>query len=382
MKINCLTYIFLGIIISCFYGCSRDSENIRGTIHETKLLYFTEQYVTAERKECEAIRADAKDPDDKIGNKKLTVLKNGNTFKIPYYANVASIDDENPMITRAVVALHGQDRNADTYYKRMLAAAQMESSQLDTLLIISPQFLAESDINLHGLDSEHLYWSSGGWKIGFLSKDEEQNPRSDRISSFSIMDSLIVKLKHNYPNLRNIILSGHSAGGQFLNRYAAATPIYRSLNDERINVRFIVNNPSSYVYLNKKRKVDGSPSYKVPTITCSAYNDYKYGLDDLPNYLSAIGANKIKEQFYKRKVVYLLGAQDNNTSSSSLDTSCGALLQGNHRLERGMIYYDYLKDFYGDSIENTQTMKIVPGAGHNSREMFQSELGRFYAFRK
>ncbi len=322
------------------------------------------------------------DPNDEIGDKKLSITKNGNAFKIPYYANVTSIDEPNTKITRVVIAQHGQDRNADIYYDRMLAAAQMESTQLDTLLIIAPQFLIENDIASYNLDNEHLYWSEGGWKIGFLSRNEEQNPRLERISSFTMMDSLIARLTRNYTNLKTIVLSGHSAGGQYTNRYAATTPMYDQLESQGIRIHFIVNNPSSYLYLDDKRRVSGTSTYEVPTTSCTQYNEYKYGLEDLPSYLREIGVSKITEQFSKRTVTYLVGARDNNPNSSSLDTSCEAMLQGNHRLERGIFYYDYLKDFYGTVIENTQTMETVPDVGHNSEGMFQSELGRLYAFRK
>ncbi|AUP80620.1 hypothetical protein C1H87_18640 [Flavivirga eckloniae] len=322
------------------------------------------------------------DPDDRIGDKKMAITVSGNTFKIPYFSNVTSIDDENTSITRAVIALQGANRNAGLYYENMLVAAKMESMQLDTLLVVSPQFLVESEIVDFRLDSEHLYWSSGGWKIGFLSKNEAQNPRPGRVSSFTMIDSLMTLLVKKNPNLKTIVFSGHSAGGQFVNRYAAASPIPTELKNSGVNVRFIVNNPSSYVYMDNTRIVPGTTDFEIPQTSCITFNEYKYGLDDLPNYLTAVGADQIRTQFAKREVLYLLGEEDNNPNSSSLDKSCEAALQGNQRLERGMNYFQYLQSYYGDAINNTQSIGTVPGVGHSHSGMFQSEQGRFYAFRK
>lgn len=317
-----------------------------------------------------------------IGDKTFSIIDEGNTCKIPYYSNVNSVDNENTSITRAVIALHGASRNAGEYYENMLIAAEMESTQLDTLLVISPQFLIESEIEKFQLDSEHLYWSSGGWKIGFLSKNEEQNPRSSRISSFTIMDSLMVRLAKNSPNLKTIVFSGHSAGGQFVNRYAAASLVPTELENSGITMRFIVNNPSSYLYMDDTRKITGTNNFEASQTNCALFNEYKYGLDDLPDYLAAVGVERIRAQFPKREVVYLLGDEDNDLNSSSLDTSCEGALQGKHRLERGIIYYEYLQSYYGDTIKTKQTIGMVPKVGHSHKGMFQSELGRFYAYRK
>ncbi len=317
-----------------------------------------------------------------VGDKTFSVINVGNTFKIPYFSNVNSVDNENRSITRAVIALHGASRNAGEYYQNMLTAAEMESTQIDTLLVVSPQFLIESEVEKYQLDSKHLYWSSGGWKIGFLSKNEKQNPRSGRISSFAIMDSLMVRLVQNNPNLKTIVFSGHSAGGQFVNRYAAASPVPSELEKLGIIMRFIVNNPSSYLYMDHNRKDLGTNNFEAPQSKCTRFNEYKYGLDNLPEYLAAVGVERIRTQFPKREIVYLLGEEDNDLNSSSLDTSCEGSLQGKHRLERGIIYFEYLQSYYGDDIKKTQTIGMVPDVGHSHKGMFKSELGRFYTYRK
>ncbi len=316
-------------------------------------------------------------------DKKFELSIEGNVFKIPYYSNTETVDQEDPKIKRVVVSMHGVDRNAFTYYENMLAAAQMETNVLDTLMIIAPQFIIEEDLAPNNLDNEHLYWSKGGWPIGNLSRNEPTNPRPTRTSSFAVMDSLLIRLSKNLPNLETVVLSGHSAGAQFANRYSAASPIAEQLSGQGIGIRFIVNNPSSYVYMDNKRRIAGTiDEFEIPPSDCATYNEYKYGLDDLPFYLETIGATTIRGRLEQREVVYLLGGSDNDIDNSTLDKSCEAQLQGQHRLERGTIYFNYLKNFYGTDITTMQTMDTVPGVGHNNLGMFRSELGRLYTYRK
>lgn len=321
--------------------------------------------------------------DDLVMEKKFEMTIDGNTLKVPYYSNAAAIDQENLQVKRAVITMHGLDRNAFTYYDNMLAAAQMETTVMDTIMIMAPQFVTQEDLISNGLDDEHLYWSNGGWSIGNLSRNDATNPRPTRIPSFAVMDSLLTRMSQNLPNLKTLVFSGHSAGGQFANRYSASTPIVEWLSNRGIRIRFIVNNPSSYVYMDNRRRVSGTLNeFEVPTTDCITYNKYKYGLDDLPAYLNAIGATTIRERLSEREVVYLLGEMDNNANNSTLDITCDAQFQGQHRLERGAIYHNYLKEYYGTDITAIQTIDTVPGVGHDHAGMFQSELGRFYTFRK
>ncbi|WP_298541463.1 hypothetical protein [uncultured Aquimarina sp.] len=326
---------------------------------------------------------DPNDPEDFIGDKKFAITVGTSTLKIPYFSGREDIrETDNNDITRAIVVLHGSGRTAKKQYTRMLAAANLETNKLDSLLIVSPQFLEEEDIDNFVLDEEHLYWSGSGWRIGFTSQDEDSNPRPERVSSYTVMDSIMVNLS-KYPNLKKIVLTGHSAGGQFVNRYSATSPIADDLIADGIDISFVVNNPASYVYMNNTRKVLGTENtFAVPTINCSGYNDYRYGLDDLPSYLRDIGGEDvIRDRLKQRKVAYLIGQNDNDPNFPNFDDSCEAVLQGRDRFERAINYFDHLNDFYGTSINDLQKIEVVPGAGHSSEDMYLSEVGRRNIFR-
>jgi len=181
-------------------------------------------------------------------------------------------------------------------------------------------------------------------------------------------------------------LAGHSAGGQFVNRYAAANQVEQRIRTEiGIQIRYVVANPSSYLYFSGKRKVAGTldrfitPS-EAEIQSCRKYDHYKYGLENLNSYLRPVGADSLAAFYRRRNVIYLLGEYDDNPNSSLLDKGCPALLQGAHLLERGLIYYNHLKEEFGFGITNFQKLAIIPNVGHSSENMFASDCGSFYLF--
>jgi predicted outer membrane repeat protein len=54
--------------------------------------------------------------------------------------------------------------------------------------------------------------------------------------------------------------------------------------------------------------------------------------------------------------------------------------QGNNRLERGIIYYNYLAHYYAGRTYLTQELGIIPGVGHDAGDMFQSDCGLYALF--
>ena len=282
------------------------------------------------------------------------------TGSVKYWNNY-SIDIPNSNLQQAVIVIHGMNRNADDYYSYIEQAAKTENI-FDQTLILAPQFKAIDDTPI---DNE-LYWSASGWKKGFKAKNGNRTP------SFQVIDTLVDKINSLFPNIKHITLVGHSAGGQFVQRYAALSEKENTLRSD-LKIRYIVANPSSYLYLNSERP--------QTTLACDGYDLYHYGLANLPSSLSytQLDAGRIQNQLTSRSVFLLLGTADNNPNSSSLDTSCKANAQGFNRYERGSAYYEHIKQFN----PNAQHTKVdVEGIGHSANGMFNSIAGRntiFYA---
>ncbi|MCG8417439.1 MAG: alpha/beta hydrolase [Proteobacteria bacterium] len=309
---------------------------------------------------------------------RITAIVDGERMKVPYCRNYP-LAARNRCVDRAVVVIHGSKRNALRYYNRTLGPA-LEAQSAGNTIIIAPQFVTEEEIDTFELGDNHLFWSSGGWKSGSLSKSSDNNPRSVRYSSYSVVDDILTRLKNRrkFPKLQEIVVVGHSAGGQFVNRFAAGSPVEVGSR----NIRYVVTNPSSYMYFTPERRVEGTlDQFAVPdTTSCPEYNEYKYGLDDLYTYMATTGGDQMVAQYPERDVVYFLGSEDNDPNSSSLDTRCQAQLQGAHRLERGHIYYNHVQQVFGAQITQRHIKSIVPGVGHSSTGMFASECGMRYLF--
>jgi len=184
------------------------------------------------------------------------------------------------------------------------------------------------------------------------------------------MDALITNVMRKLPKVNRIIVVGHSAGGQFVHRYAAGNQKESSLRG--VKMKYIVANPSSYLYLNNQRWDEKSRSFKVPDIkSCPPYDDYAKGLQNLNAYMRSTGRLKIEKNLVNREIFYLLGEAD--TGKEYLDNTCAAMLQGKNRFERGNIFVEHLKQFYP---KNKVFQVVVPDVGHDSARMFRSAEGR------
>lgn len=320
----------------------------------------------------------------KLCQGRISLLLNQHVLKIPYcYSH--ELGQQSDGVLRAVIVVHGQKKNAPGCFRSILkAVSQVEGTGQETI-VLAPQFLVEKDVDEFCLGEDVLFWNSRSWKQGDESENTKKHPRPEQVTSFAVVDNIMERLadRSNFPQLLQIVVAGHSAGGQFVNRYAAGSPVHSRIEGNcGIQLRYIAANPSSYLYLDGKRCVKGEiDHFEVPDFTdCPAeYNKYKYGLENLNDYMAATGAAEIRSQYQRRELIYLLGNEDDNPDSCSLDNTCMAKLQGRHRLERGIIYYNYLLAHYEGEVQNHKRV-IVPNVGHSSNDMFNSKIGVKYLF--
>ena len=283
------------------------------------------------------------------------------TFKnnfLTYYTSHELIK-ENTDITRLVIVVHGALRNGDVYFADTVEAAVKHGVAKHTM-ILAPHFRSERDQREPGEIYYGRKWYQK-WKYGYTSQD------SDRVSSFTLIDTMIKRISKSkkFPNLKKIVVTGHSAGGQFTQRYAMGSKISQ---DIMASVEFVPSNPSSYMYLDKERfhfKNGNFELNKVPN-NCLEYNEYIYGPINRASYLNVHSIQKLRSIFKENKVTYLMSEEDKGTDS--LDRSCEAMAQGKNRFERAKNYFYYDKKFIG----NHQFLSI-PGIGHEHIDVYESE---------
>lgn len=266
-------------------------------------------------------------------------------------------------IERVLIVIHGRLRNAETYRKSGEVAAELAGQTANTL-VIAPQFLNESDVALYSLPASVLRWQGNDWMGGGLSTGP--NP----LSSYAALDEIVGRLsdRKQFPDVKQIVIFGHSGGAQVVQRYALLAQEKPALKTEGIRLRYVVANPSSYAYFNEQRPV------AFDHAKCPGFNRWKYGLVDPPIYAGGQTPAQLEGRYVKREVIYLLGQQDTDPQHPALDKSCAAKAQGAYRLERGKLFFGYLLRRHPEGIN--QRLIEVPGVGHNGDGMLTSPEGQ------
>ena len=282
--------------------------------------------------------------------------------ELPLYANV-DWNRPQPEATRVVLVIHGVDRNAANYFataRDALALAGGDDARHTVLLV--PQFLTETDARSHDLGPEVLRWHGARWEGGLPA--EAPAP----VSSFAALDAILARLADAsaFPALRQVVIAGHSGGGQIVQRYAVVGNGAGALEARGIAVRYVVANPSSYVWF--------SPERPLPTGgECRDADRWKYGFEgNVPPYITQDAA-VLEKRYVQRDVTYLLGDADTDPHHPALDVSCAAEAQGPYRYVRGLNYFHMLQARDGDRLRHR--VLTVAGVGHDERRMFMSACG-------
>ncbi len=266
-----------------------------------------------------------------------------------------------PGIHRTVVVIHGQERDADVYFASALAAQRAAGPAGADALILAPQFLDAADARAHALAPDVLRWAANRWPSG----NPALSPAS--ASSYTALDAILARLADRtlFPDLREVVIAGHSAGGQMVQRYAVVGEGEAALTRAGIHLRYVAANPSSYLYFSSDRP--------VAVTNCHGENAWRYGFAaGLPAYVRGTPAS-LEQRYVARDVTYLLGDQDTNPNHPALDKSCAGEAQGPYRLARGLNYFAYLQVRDGTALRHA--LHEVPGVAHQGRGMLTSACG-------
>jgi hypothetical protein len=276
-----------------------------------------------------------------------------------------SFETRNADITRAFILVHGAGRDADNYFRTAVAAAFLGDA-LENTIVISPRFASNDARGCRDtLASNEVNWSCNGdsWRSGGIATSD------DKLTSYDFTDEILRKLarKDIFPNLKAIVVAGHSAGGQYVTRYEMANKVHDSLG---VPVTYVVSNPSSYAYLDALRPASDGGDFRPfnDGRNCTTFDRWPYGLLNRTGYTGKIPDEQLKKQIAARPVTYLLGEID-ILPLGGFDSSCPAMAQGPTRLARGQAFVKYINQRYGAHHQAS----IVPLCGHNARCMFTSE---------
>lgn len=218
-----------------------------------------------------------------------------------------------------LVVFHGNGRGADNYRD-----SAREVADKSCFVIYAPLFDEERFPNwaYHrgGVVEDHEIRDPGEWTIEVVG---------------DLVDWIRIREGAEVP----VYLFGHSAGGQFLSRFAAYS---RSTGVARI----VIANPSTYV---------------LPTTEEAA----PYGFGDLP---AALDATELMRSYLAAPVTVYLGDED--TGSDDLTSNEQADRQGGNRLDRGQRTFDFARR---EAERRGWTfgwqLVVAKGVGHTARGM-------------
>ena len=292
------------------------------------------------------------------------------------------LDRRNEAVTRVFILVHGAGRNADDYFLSAAAAAFLAGA-LENTLVISPRMASNDGRGCRDRLEEHeISWNCNSWRSGGPAQSDTT------LTSFDFLDQLLrsVARKEVFPNVQAIVVAGHSAGGQVVNRYAMANRVHETLG---VPVRYVVSNPSSYAWPAADRPTSAAwsltanaPGYIAlagdDTTAfrsmgegrgCTGYDQWPYGMQHRSGYAAAQSDDQLRRQLAGRPVTYLLGELD-ILPLGGFDGSCAAMAQGPTRLARGQAFARYVNEKLGAQ----HTVVVVPLCGHNARCMFTANV--------
>jgi pimeloyl-ACP methyl ester carboxylesterase len=292
------------------------------------------------------------------------------------------LDVRNEKITRVLVMVHGAGRNADGYFDTAMAAAFLAGA-LENTLVISPRMASNDGEGCRdALAANEISWHCNTWRSGGASLTHPN------VTSFDFVDEILRKVarKDVFPNLKLIVVTGHSAGGQVTNRYEMTNQVHDKLG---VPVRYIVSNPSSYAWPSDERptaaawSLTANPPGYIPEVSanarpfmslgtgrgCTNYNQWSFGLLNRDGYARSQTDEQIRKQLVERPTTYLLGELD-ILPLGGFDGSCSAMAQGPTRLARGQAFAKYVNEKLGAK----HTVVVVPLCGHNARCMYTSDV--------
>ncbi|WP_231602473.1 alpha/beta hydrolase [Herbaspirillum chlorophenolicum] len=305
---------------------------------------------------------------DVAASRQIIQIGAGKPYSFALYSN-RNLQQLPAHTARAVVFVHGVKRNADEYFLIGLHVLKMAQFTAADTLLIAPNFMVQAD---QGSSSAMPLWSGSTWMQG-----EASERGVDGVTSFQALDDIVHYLadRRQFPDLKEIVMIGHSAGAQLMQRYAVLNELDGPLQQAGVRVRYVISSPSSYVYFEASRP--GGDGFAQPkSIMCPGYNNYRYGIENPPDYLKHQNLNgeQLFRRYAGRNITYMVGARDDNPNHRYLDKACGASIQGATRVERQLNFVRYERFLSAQwQIPVNHPEFQVKGAAHGADKLFHSE---------
>lgn len=232
--------------------------------------------------------------------------------------------------------------------------------------IVAPAFLNMQDLQAGACKPQYLCFNNSYWQQGGSNK----NPKMQHsISSFLALDQLLDQLFLNttYPALNQVVVAGHSLGGQGVQRYA----VLKKTKAYDPNVRFWIGNPGSWAWLTAQR-----PNTNASAAT--TYDEWPYGIHQntskVPSYarrdVVAQNGTLVAQRFRSRTVGYGLALMDVGAGV----TTAAAMWQGFNHLDRGSKFIISMGQDFAGGFPASHTADFVANMTHQDYGMYTANM--------
>jgi len=218
-----------------------------------------------------------------------------------------------------VIVLHGMSRNASDYrdYWELIADHYK-------VLVVAPEFTKDS-------------WpGTEGYNLGNIGGGDRAR------TVFAAIEHLFDEMRDGQSSY---VLFGHSAGAQVAHRLALLFP------DNRASV-IVAANAGWYTM----------PDYRQEKVT----NPFPYSLVNAPGG----GGEALLRQALARRLVVMVGENDNDPDADNMSKSDGAMKEGETRLDRAENFFKTATTAAGElGVKLSWDLIEVPGVAHNGASM-------------
>lgn len=296
----------------------------------------------------------------------------------PYYVST-NVDPHT--VRRVVICFPGKQRDSWKYATMFNNALNWVYNQKSygikqgDVMIIAPTILNMDDLWAGGVEGNWLAYDKSVWQMGGVSHFP---PLEKSVTFYSAIDKIIkmVMNQTNYPQVNQVVIAGHSMGGQATQRYA----LLKADKKYDANIKYWVGNPGSWAWLQ-----NGSRPVPTPGTQCnpaSEMDKWPYGVGNLSSIPKYARKNMTQDsQYYiqrylKRYVHYGLALLDNGAG----DTHCQAQYQGASHLERGTNFVDYLSKVNNGQWPTNHNLSYVAGVSHQDYPMIAATQSLDFIF--
>jgi hypothetical protein len=239
--------------------------------------------------------------------------------RMPYHCDPGSELDgpPDPKVTRMIFVVHGVvgpdpetlrrlDIPPGLYQLRNVVYSLERAKKLDPSIdperyaIIAPTFQRTDEWQPYTDDDRRVWsWDRASYPLGTLAAQNEAMSgivKAQSVSSFDVLDEFLRAAVVKFPNLEDIVIIGHSAGGQFVHRYVwMNVGVHEQLAASGIRVRYVPTNGGSYAFPISQRKTPAGRGSVPPGLgrgdtqswpwgnpkSCKGWDDWGYGLGGL-----------------------------------------------------------------------------------------------------